>query len=187
MNYAAAVILVLFLLVGSAYGQSEDQPENQEAKKHYLYEWTDSKGTVHITDGLGKVPERYRDRARKVESSKGQEPGPEQWSDEAASGSESQELEDEAKAEWQYRMREWRRRLSDAESQHRKLEQERTELIRAWGSIALAPPAYRQRAVELELQLKEVETEIETARNMIDTVLPDEARKAGVPPGWLRQ
>lgn len=182
-----SVLVVLLLLAASAFGQA-DQTENKEPKKHYLYEWTDRKGTLHITDGLGKVPERYRDKARKVESIKEQEPGPEQQTQyESPSESESQDEENEARAEWQYRMREWKTRLADAEKEHQALERERAQLTLAWGSIALAPPEYRQKALEIERRLKDVQTDIDTAKNMITTVLPDEARKAGVPPGWLRE
>jgi chromosome segregation ATPase len=188
MNYSLTAIAVLLLVAGAAFGQPEDQPGNKETKKQYLYGWTDSKGTLHITDGLGKIPERYRDKARKLESLKGQEPDADQQvRDAIQSGSDMQEAEDEARAEWQYRMGEWKKRLADAEKGHRALEQEKMDLTRTWGSIALAPAEHRQRAVDIELQMKALQAEIDTAKNMIDTVLPDEARKAGVPPGWLRQ
>jgi hypothetical protein len=35
--------------------------------------------------------------------------------------------------------------------------------------------------------MKEVQKQIDEARNMVDVVIPEEARKAGVPPGWLRE
>jgi hypothetical protein len=188
MKYSIAFIAALLFMTGFAFAQTGDPPENKEADKHFLYEWMDNNGTLHITDGVGKIPERYRDKARKMESTRGQEPDQEQQVPyETQSESESEEAEEEARAEWQYRMREWRQRLADAEKGHRALELERTQLTRAWGSIALAPPEYRQRAIEIELRLKELQTEIDTAKHMITTTLPDEARKAGVPPGWLRQ
>jgi hypothetical protein len=32
-----------------------------------------------------------------------------------------------------------------------------------------------------------MQKEIDEARNMLDVVIPEEARRAGVPPGWLRK
>jgi hypothetical protein len=55
------------------------------------------------------------------------------------------------------------------------------------GASTYAAPAYRTRAAELEEEMKEVQKDIDEALNMINVVIPDEARKAGVPPGWLRE
>lgn len=46
----AAVVLALILLPGVASAQ--------------LYRWVDERGTVHYTEGLDSVPERYRSHAR---------------------------------------------------------------------------------------------------------------------------
>lgn len=46
----AAVVLALILLPGVASAQ--------------LYRWVDERGTVHYTEGLDSVPERYRSQAR---------------------------------------------------------------------------------------------------------------------------
>jgi hypothetical protein len=59
------------MLMGSAmtvYAQV-DQPvksEDKELKQSYLYQWTDEKGVVSITDDLNKVPKVYRDKALKL-------------------------------------------------------------------------------------------------------------------------
>jgi hypothetical protein len=35
--------------------------------------------------------------------------------------------------------------------------------------------------------MKQVQKEIDDTRNRINVVIPEEARKAGIPPGWLRE
>ncbi len=35
--------------------------------------------------------------------------------------------------------------------------------------------------------MNNVQSEIEQAKHMLNEVIPEEARKAGVPPGWLRE
>jgi len=32
-----------------------------------IYRWTDDKGTIHLTDDVSKIPERYSDQAEKIE------------------------------------------------------------------------------------------------------------------------
>jgi hypothetical protein len=35
-----------------------------------IYRWTDEKGTVHLTDDVSKIPERYADEAERIEVQK---------------------------------------------------------------------------------------------------------------------
>ncbi|OGW48073.1 MAG: hypothetical protein A2078_03760 [Nitrospirae bacterium GWC2_57_9] len=181
-----AALSVILVLAGSGYGQTAGK-EDREQKKYYLYQWTDSKGTVHITDSFGKVPERYRSKALKLESRKGPEGSPEQ--DRGRSGgsddSDLEETESAAKFEWQQRIRDQQRRLENAEKRYQKLERERDELF--VGSSALTSIENRVKFEQLGEQLKQVQSEIDAAKNMLHTVIPEEARKAGVPPGWLRE
>lgn len=193
MRLAITVIAIFIsvIMVSSASSQTEGLAEDTDVKKQYLYEWTDNKGIAHITDGLGKVPEQYRSKARKIESPKATETrGQEQQMRQErgyARDSGAANTEAYAKAEWQQRIRGWKERLAKAEKQYQDLEHERNELFRAWGSAALAPVENRVRAQEIEKQMKEVQQEVDRSENMIEVVIPEEARKAGVPPGWLRE
>ncbi len=187
MRLVITIAGLFIIAAGPVFGQAEDGNENRDAKKKFFYEWTDNAGVIHITDGFGKVPEQYRSKARKIESPKGQEPGQEQPRPGTTYSPGSEESEAARKAEWQNRIREWKNRLASAEKRYRDLERERDDLFRAWGSPALAPIENKQKAEKIEQQMKETQEEIDTARNMIDTVIPEEARKAGVPPGWLRE
>jgi hypothetical protein len=40
---------------------------------------------------------------------------------------------------------------------------------------------------QIATELSSAQQEVDRARNMVNTVIPDEARRAGVPPGWLRE
>lgn len=169
------------------------QDEAQEQKKSSLYQWTDEKGVVHITDDPGKIPEDYRSRAQKIEVPEEKEPG-EQYdrgaperSTSRESGTAEEAEEDIRKGEWQDRIRDWKNRLTDAEKRYQELEKERSELFTQWGIPAYAPADVRLKAEQLEGEMAEVRKKIDEARHMIDEVIPEEARKAGIPPGWLRE
>ncbi len=181
-------VIVLFLLASAcpAFAQTSDKTENRDLKGRYLYEWTNGEGGVHITDDLGEVPERYRSKVRKIEMPQGREVGGGQASG-SPSGVATEEQEAAAKAMWQNRLREWKQQRADAEKQYQKLEQERTSLLGVRGSAALAPIENRQKAEQLQQQMEKVQQEINEARDMVEKVIPEEARRAGVPPGWLRE
>ena len=86
----------------------------------------------------------------------------------------------EGKAYWQDRIAQWQQRKAAAETE---LQQVEAQIHRA---RTLTPPGFQQTLVELQQKHKELEEEIRLAEDMLANVIPEEARKAGVPPGWLR-
>ncbi len=191
MKIRSIILVVLSLIIVAAWAAAQTD-EQKDKNRRYLYEWTDDRGNVHVTDDFGDVPEKYRDKVRRVEMAPkpGQGQGREVQEETAPPPSrESEQESDEAskKAEWQQRLRDWKKRLAEAEKRYADLEQERNELLRRRGTPAYAPPGDRIKAQQIEQEMEQVKKEIAEARNMIDVVIPDEARKAGIPPGWLRE
>jgi hypothetical protein len=93
------------------------------------------------------------------------------------------------RAEWQKRVADARQQLAEAEARKARLEQKRNALKYEWA----APGASRtNEMIDAELgrtnaELLEAQQDIDEATNLLEVVIPDEARKAGVPPGWLRE
>ncbi len=189
MRLFIIITMLLMVAVPAALAQTGVQQENPDVKKRYIYQWTDSAGGVHITDDLGDVPERYRSKARKIEGREPAESGREQRVQEnpESPDSEAAEAEEDAKAEWQQRLRDWKNRLADAEQRYQDLDREKAELLGRWGSPAYAPIEDRLKAQQIEQKMKDLQREIDDAKNMIEVTIPEQARKAGVPPGWLRE
>jgi chromosome segregation ATPase len=88
---------------------------------------------------------------------------------------------------WQRRVGAAKQRLAAAEQHYRELENRRTTLLGQWGTPAYAPPEARSEAERLAQEMRSVQKEIDDARNEVEVAIPEEARKAGVPPGWLRE
>jgi uncharacterized protein DUF4124 len=182
-------LLIAVLILAStlpARAQTGGSAGGDEEKKSYIYQWTDSKGVVHITDGLDKVPAPYRPHARRLEAAPEEgaapdRPGQQGISSPAGNGDEQQ------KAMWKRRMSEAKQRLTAAEQRYRKIDQRRTYLLGQWGTPAYAPPEARIEAERLAQEMQKVQKEIDDARNQVEVAIPEEARKAGVPPGWLRE
>ncbi len=184
MRTVLLVVVVAGILAGSA-----PVPAAEEPQQGYLYQWVDDNGTVHIADSPARIPEQYRSRATRtrVGTTPQQEPNQPPIPQAVPSQPRSEPPAENGKALWQGRIREWKKKLADAESRYQNLQQQRNDLFAAWGSPAVAPLANRQQADQIDQQMQQVQQEIEKARNMIDVVIPEEARKAGVPPGWLRE
>jgi hypothetical protein len=194
MRILAVAALVLMVSFVPAFAGTSGTDENNKVKKHYIYEWTDAKGGVHITDDLGEVPKRYRPKARKIEMPKGQEVGPEQQGggeEGYPAGASTEEQEAASKAVWQQRMRDWKARLADAQKRYQDLDKKRQEALEKWGGAgAAAKSGHLAGGVEADRiaqDMQEVQKDIDEARDMVETVIPEEARRAGVPPGWLRE
>jgi len=189
------VLIIVMILMGSAvmaFAQAEKQPqvEDKATETGSLYQWVDDKGDVHITDNLGSIPKKYRYKARRLEGSAANEESPEQIQPEKTSPTRihnPEGTEDERKIEWQQRMKEARQQLADAEKRYRDLDQKRNELLGAWGGVASGHLEDRMKAQKIEGEMQQVQREIDSARNEVENVIPEQARKAGVPPGWLRE
>jgi hypothetical protein len=189
------MLLLILVLTGFAmtvFAQADPQAQNQdkEHQNNYLYQWTDDRGTVHIADGLGKVPKQYREKAIKLKQPKeedidqGQEV---QQESTLPSGAESEAADALVKREWQQRMRVAKQRLGAAEKRYQELDQRRNELLRSWGGPASGRLVDSTEVEKIDQELKDVQNERDEARNDIDVVIPEEARKKGIPPGWLRE
>jgi len=171
------LIVFVFLVMGTpAYTQVDDQTGSQEQKKqeeqkHYLYQWTDSKGVVHITDSLSKVPREYRSEAQRLESPPGTDGMENQQGQQNITSppdySEQEELLKDQKEEWQARMKAAKQRLADAEQRYRDLAQKRDEQLQSWGGPASGHLEGREEADRIEQQMKQVQQEIDEARNQI--------------------
>lgn len=189
------ILLLILMLMGFAmtlYAQIDQQAptEDKAPKKSFLYQWTDKKGVVHIADGLDKVPKGYRDKATKLRQPKEEDIDQEQRVQQESrypSGADAEAVDAGEKAAWQQRMRDARQRLADSEKRYQELVQRRNELLRSWGGPASGQIAERIEADSVEQEMKETQKDIDEARNDLDIVLPEIARKAGIPPGWLRE
>ena len=164
-------ILLLFLLV-----QAEPS-----ARAGEIFRWLDEDGIPHFTDNVSKIPPAYRDRAEVQTLPDLPVTEPIAPSDSFEPSAET-DLEGHDQQWWREQVQTWQSRkkasqlkLADAEKKLGRLQFENDA------------PSYR--IAEKNQLLEEIEKyrrEVQQAQEMLETSLPDAARKAGVPPGWLR-
>jgi len=173
---------------GQAVDQIQGQAKEADEGKNVLYTWTDSNGVVHITDQPGTVPERYRSTVRQLNAQPGGGTGSIKQGSSPEPGIPTHGEKDESsKAAWRQRMQEAKRHLADLQQEYQALDQKRNEALGRWGGIASGHIEDRVEADRIDQEMKQVQQEINDARNQVEVVIPDEARKAGIPPGWLRE
>ena len=177
-----AVVAVLLLFGGAA--RAEDVGKG-------LFTWTDDAGVLHMADSLDKVPKEYRARAERLGGQASQEGNTVQEETPAVSTPQENPGGDDAvlKAQWQSRMLDAKRRLQYSEDKYQQLLNRKSELQSKWGAAgaALPPQDVLDEMNRLDGDISAAREEVDKARDMINNVIPDEARRAGVPPGWLRE
>jgi hypothetical protein len=185
-----AIMMGLFVCMSMlAFGSAVWAQDNTGT----FYTWKDASGVIHATDSLEKVPKEYRSRAQRVgagspDGNTVQEEGT-PASSAAGPAPDSSGTNDAAlKAQWQSRMLDAKHRLQYAEDKYQQLSVKRNDLKAQWGSsgAALPPQSVLDEMNRLDAEMEATKDEINKARDLIDNVIPDEARRAGVPPGWLR-
>jgi hypothetical protein len=86
-------------------------------------------------------------------------------------------------------MQDARRRLTVAEDRYSQIEQRRSDVMSKTGSSGAALPTQEMldEMNELDGELARARNEVDKARNEVEVTIPDEARREGIPPGWLRE
>jgi Domain of unknown function (DUF4124) len=176
MRYFLA-ILISFLLFAPSISKAA------------VYRWQDEKGNVGFTDNPENIPDKYRDSATLFDGTslptKPDENTSQSTSPSTGSSEDLNAVDDNGHDEqW------WRERIQ--ELHHRKelllAEKERlTNKINPLGNLGLGSIETNREAKEIKERLEQINSEIETIENDLNVLLPEEARKANAPPGWLRE
>jgi hypothetical protein len=180
-RWAAALATGLALCAGTARAQE-------------MYRWLDAHGGVHFgseppADARSVEPWSPDSGRLRIESpSPAEDPGPPVPAAAAARPiapppeAEEERLGGRTEAEWRRQSHQLEGRVRDLENQIEELE-ESTQAYGGWGTHRDSNGMTQRvsvpdQAQQLEKQLRQAESELEA--------LEEEARRLGVPPGWLR-
>ncbi len=149
------------------------------------YQWTDKDGNMGFTDSLEKVPPQYRNSAKPIDEKKSTKtfqrvPEPPGRSDTMPAPAD----QGDPYAGWRQRMTTARTELEELKKQREKVQKEYNTMRAEFYVRSFADP---EQDAKLRAQLAELEEKIREKENDITTTIPDEARRAGVPPGILSQ
>jgi hypothetical protein len=177
-----------------------------------VYRWVDEKGTVHFTDDLGLVPEKYRGQVQRESPPK--EPPPPQPAptgppspqpaapppvgipdrtgaeNKAAPASGQKDLLGRGEEWWRAKAREWNEKLLNAQKNYENAYREWKSKEQELESSKFKPDSLKRKLkaeiIILEGKAKDLEKQVEEAKDMVEKVLPKQAQDDRANPEWLK-
>jgi predicted nucleic acid-binding Zn-ribbon protein len=157
-----------------------------------IYQWVDEKGTVHFTDDISLVPEKFQDQVKKkkvpVEPTSPSMKVPEE--PEPEPDTERKDLLGRGEDWWRDKATEWNHKLKNAkknfEAAQAALKAKEKELEQS----IYKPDSFKRR---LQAEIKGLEEnanswkrQVDEAKNMLEKVLPKQAGEYRADPSWLK-
>ena len=182
------ILIGLILFFSLAFGQG-------------VYKWVDEKGTTHFVDDLSLVPERYRDRIIQATPPKEPAPPPSLESPKSTGGEKEIQSAPESASEqkdilgrgeewWRAIAEEWNEKLKAARENYEKAYSEWKLKEQELETSKFKPDSVKRKlkveARALEEKAKDLEKQMEEAKNMLENVLPRQAREYRADPDWLK-
>jgi len=177
-----------------------------------VYRWVDEQGTVHFTDDLGQVPEKYRDKIQKKEPPKEPpitqpippQPAPPQTTPpqplapptgmevEKESGATPRQKDILGRGEewWRAKVNEWNEKLKTAQRNYENTYSEWKSKENELESSKFKPDSFKRKLKaeikDLEEKTKDWEKQMDEAKNMLENILPKQAQDYQANPEWLK-
>ena len=162
-----------------------------------IYQWIDGKGTVHFTDDLSLVPERYRSQVQKKKPPFEPSPHPspqvlkeEEIEKEPESTPERKDLIGRGEEWWRAKTKEWNEKLMNAqkyyETAYTAWKAKEKELEQSKLKSRNFQRKLKSEIKVLEDKAKELEKQRDEAKNMLQKDLPKEAEELKADPDWIK-
>jgi len=172
-----------------------------------VYRWVDEQGTVHFTDDLGQVPEKYRDQVQRKKSPKEPpitRPAPPQPASphppaphmgmevEKGPGATPRQKDILGRGEewWRAKVNEWNEKLKTAQRNYENTYGEWKSKEQELETSKFKPDSVKRKLKAeikvLEEKTKDWEKQMNEAKNMLENVLPKQAQDYQANPEWLK-
>jgi len=169
-----------------------------------VYKWVDEKGTAHFTDDLGQVPEKYRPQIQKekplkelppvppISPSSMEPPKPMEPGKEAGAVPRPGQKDALGRGEewWRARATEWNQKLKTSQRNYETTYNEWKSKEQELQASISKPDSFKRKLKAeikaLEEKVKDWEKQMDEAKNMIENILPKEARDYRANPDWLK-
>jgi len=162
-----------------------------------IYQWVDDKGTVHFTDDVSQIPEKYQDQVKKKKTP--EEPTPsspiKSPRDKArpapdAADVEKKDILGRGEEWWRDKAMEWKQKLTKAQKDYAvamaALKAKEKELEDA----KFKPKSFQRKLQDevkvLEQKVNEQKRQVDEAKNMLEKGLPKQAEEFRADPNWVR-
>ena len=171
------------ILFGSAFGQQ-------------IYQWVDEKGTVHFTDDVGLVPEKYQDQVKEKKTPKEPASSPpvtltrDKPPREAQEATEKKDILGRGEDWWRDKAMEWKQKLINAEKDFSAAQTALKAKEKELEDAKLKPKSFQRKLQEevkvLEEKMNDQKKQVDEAKNMLEKALPKQAEEYRADPSWLK-
>ena len=156
----------------------------------------DEKGTVHFTDDISLVPEKYQDQVKEKKTPKEPASSPTvtptrgKVTKEPEEAPEKKDLLGRGEDWWRDKAMEWKQKLTKSQKDYAgavtALKAKEKELEDA----KFKPKSFQRRLQDeikvLEEKMNEQKKQVDEAKNMLEKVLPKQAEEYRADPSWVR-
>lgn len=189
------ILLILIMWASSLWG----------AMGQEVYRWVDEKGTVHFTDDLGQVPEKYQKKIQKEKFQKEPSPPPptspptpslpKEVTPGKASGPMPAPIQKDSLGRgedwWRAKAIEWNEKLKTAQKNYESAYNEWKSKTQELETSKFIKPDIWKRKLKAEIKaleekVKDWEKQMDEAKNMVENVLPKQAQDDRANPDWLK-
>jgi len=157
-----------------------------------LYKWVDESGAVHFTDDLTNVPLKQRPQAEKEGQDAQENPNiqinliPNNTKSPSSYKSSNQFNKSISPSSARQNEAHWQKRIKDARDDLTQAKNELDETLMARRKNLESGPGMQERQSQLAEKESALQKKIEDLEYQVNEGIAEEARKAGVPPGWVR-
>jgi hypothetical protein len=170
------------------------------------YQWVDEKGTVHFTDDIGKIPEKYQDQVKEKKIPKEPAPSPSPAPAPSRSPSpsirppqgkaspepsvEKKDILGRGEEWWRDQASEWKQRLIKAQKDYAAAQAALKAKDKELEDAKFKPKSFQRKLQDeskvLEQKVNEQKNQVDEAKNMLEKVLPKQAEEYQADPSWVR-
>jgi hypothetical protein len=161
-----------------------------------IYQWVDEKGTVHFTDDLGKIPEKYQDQMKERKTSPEPAPSPSPSTRPPQSKAppepsvEKKDILGRGEDWWRDKAMEWRQKLVKAQKDYAAAQTALKAKEKELAESIYKPDSFKRRLQAeikvLEEKANDQKNQVDEAKNMLEKVLPKQAEEYRADPNWVR-
>jgi hypothetical protein len=164
-----------------------------------VYRWVDEKGTVHFTDDLGQVPEKYREKIQKEKTPKETPPPPTTSPKGVTAGKAPGQMPAPIQKDslgrgeewWRAKALEWNEKFKTAQKNYESTYNEWKSKGQELETSKFIKPDNWKRKLKAEIKVleekvKDWERQMDEAKDMVENVLPKQAQDYRANPDWLK-
>ena len=159
-----------------------------------IYQWVDEKGTVHFTDDVSQIPEKYQDQVTKKKTPPKPAPSPSIKLDRdrvpPEPDTEKKDILGRGEEWWREKAMEWKQKLTKAQKDFNAAQTALKNKEKELEDAKFKPKSYQRRLQEeikvLEEKANEQKKQVDEAKNMLEKVLPKQAEEYRADPSWVR-